>query len=244
MNQELRINNLHVQVEQKEILRGIELSIVSGDLHVVMGPNGSGKSTLASTLMGNPTYEVTEGHVLIGSTNILELKPNERANKGVMLAFQNPLTIPGVTLSSFLRTAYNELHGPKSLTASQIYALMLEKAKLLSLDQAFLRRSINDGFSGGEKKKAEMLQLLVLQPKFAIFDEIDTGLDVDALKSVSGAIQLLKEAGTGILLITHYQRILNHVVCDHVHVMKQGQIVKSGGRELVKYIEEKGYADI
>lgn len=246
MKSTLLIKDLWVSVEQKEILRGINLEIKSGTLHVVMGPNGSGKSTLASTMMGHPFYQIKnqKSKIKINNKLINDLGPDERAKLGLMLAFQNPLTIPGVTLSNFLRTAYFELYGKKILSVLAFHKMMQEKATLLSLDHAFLRRSINDGFSGGEKKKAEMLQLLVLQPKFAVFDEIDTGLDVDALKSVSKAIQILKEQGCGILLITHYQRILNHVIPDHVHIMKSGQIVKSGGSELVTQIEEKGYANI
>lgn len=244
MNYELRIKGLKVAVEGKEILRGVDVTIAPGRLHVIMGPNGSGKSTLAATLMGHPSYTVTAGTVTLGKTNLLGLEPNNRAKKGLMLAFQNPLTIPGVTLSNLIRTSYHELYGKKTLTVIELHRLLQEKAKYLSLNPAFLKRGINDGFSGGEKKKAEMLQLLMLRPKFAIFDEIDTGLDVDALKVVSLGMHDLKNVGTGILLITHYQRILTHVKPDVVHIMKKGAIVKTGGTELVSQIEEKGYADI
>lgn len=244
MNKELRIKGLKVSIEQKKILMGVDLVVQPGKLHVVMGPNGSGKSTLAASLMGHPNYEVTAGKVTLGKTNLLALEPHERAKKGLMLAFQNPLTVPGVTLSNFLRTSYHELYGKKARSVLEFHKFVHQKAKDLSLDATFLRRGINEGFSGGEKKKAEILQLLVLRPKFAIFDEIDTGLDIDALKVVSQGIHDLKKEGAGILLITHYQRILTHVLPDVVHIMKQGAIVKTGGTELVAQIEEKGYAHI
>lgn len=242
----LQIRNLHAAVGDTQILNGVDLDILSGQLQVVMGPNGSGKSTLTYVLMGHPNYVITnsKSKITLGGKNLIGLAPHKRAKLGVMLAFQNPIAVPGVTLSSFLRTAFVELHGKDALTITQFHQFMQEQAKYLHLEKDFLRRSINDGFSGGEKKKAEMLQLLVLKPKFAIFDEIDTGLDVDALKIVAQGIDLLKRSGCGILLITHYQRILDYVKPDTVSVMKQGKIVKKGDATLAKLIEQKGYAAI
>lgn len=239
----LAISNLYVSIEGRDIVCGIDLRIKAGELHAVMGPNGSGKSTLTYALMGHPQYRVVKGKITLGKINLLKLPPHERARAGVILAFQNPISVPGITLSNLLRTAYHELYG-NGLSTLDFHKFMTEQATRLSLDATFLRRSINDGFSGGEKKKAEMLQLLVLRPKFAIFDEIDTGLDIDALKVVAAGVNLLKEDGVGILLITHYQRILNYVQPDRVHVMMGGQIVKSGGPELATHIEEQGYATI
>lgn len=241
--QKLVISNLYVSIEGRDIVKGIDLVIKAGEMHAVMGPNGSGKSTLTSALMGHPLYRVVKGEITFGNRDLLKLPPHERARAGIILAFQNPVSIPGVTLSNFLRTAYHELYGDR-LSALDFHKFMNEQAARLSLESTFLRRSINDGFSGGEKKKAEMLQLLVLRPKIAIFDEIDTGLDIDALKVVSAGINVLKEDRVGILLITHYQRILNYVQPDRVHVMMGGRIVKSGGPELAKRIEEEGYATI
>lgn len=241
---ELRIKNLVVGIEEKEILLGVTISIKPGKLHVVMGPNGSGKSTLTFALMGHPSYQVSQGTVMLGKTNLLKLPPHERAKKGLFLAFQNPIAVPGVTLSSFLRTAFVELYGKDKMSTLEFHAFVKSQAEKLDLDYTFLRRAINDGFSGGEKKKAEMLQLLVLKPKFAIFDEIDTGLDIDALKTVAQGIVLLQKEGTGVLLITHYQRILNYLKPDRVHVMVAGEIVMEGGPELTKIIEEKGYGSI
>ena len=241
----LTIKELYVSVEGKEILKGIGLSILSGELHVVMGPNGSGKSTLTYTLMGHPNYKFKDqsSKIKVNNTLINTLAPHERAKLGLMLAFQNPLAVPGVTLGSFLRTAYRELYKNEKIDVISLHRQIQQTAKDLRLDEAFLKRAINDGFSGGEKKKAEMLQLITLKPKFAIFDEIDTGLDVDALKSVANGIELLQKQGTGILLITHYQRILNYLKPTHVHIMKSGKLVKSGRAELVKVVEAKGYAD-
>lgn len=246
MNSEFRIQNLHASIGDKEILHGISLTIKPGKLHVVMGPNGSGKSTLAQTLMGHPSYKIKnqEAKCKIGRKSILELHPEDRAKAGLILAFQNPVAVPGVTVSSFLRTAYVELYGKDRFSILEFHKLLHEQAEKLELDPAFLRRAINDGFSGGEKKKAEMLQLLMLKPKFAIFDEIDTGLDVDALRTVASGIVFLQKEGSGVLLITHYQRILDHLEPDRVHVMVAGQIVAEGGSELVKIIEEKGYGNI
>jgi Fe-S cluster assembly ATP-binding protein len=194
--------------------------------------------------MGHPNYHVSQGSVMLGKINLLNLKPDERAKKGLMLAFQNPMSVPGVTLSNFLRTAFAQIYGKNSLSMVEFHNLIRLEAKRLELDATFLRRAINDGFSGGEKKKAEMLQLLVLKPKIAIFDEIDTGLDIDALKTVASGINILKNQGVGILLITHYQRILNYVQPERVHVMMQGKFIKEGGSELATLLEEKGYAAI
>lgn len=242
----LRIHSLHAAIDETQILNGVDLDIHSGQLHVVMGPNGSGKSTLTYVLMGHPNYKITnsDAKIVLEGKNLIGIAPHERAKLGLMLAFQNPIAVPGVTLSSFLRTAFVELHGKEALTITQFHQFMHEQAKYLHLEKDFLRRSINDGFSGGEKKKAEMLQLLVLKPKYAIFDEIDTGLDVDALKIVAQGIGALKRSGCGILLITHYQRILDYIKPDAVSVMKQGKIVKEGDAALAKLIEQKGYAAI
>ena len=241
----LTIKNLYVSIEDKTILHGIDLIIKSRELHVVMGPNGSGKSTLTYALMGHPNYKFKDqsSKIKVNNTLINTLAPHERAKLGLMLAFQNPLAVPGVTLGSFLRTAYRELYKNEKIDLISLHRQIQQTAKDLRLDEAFLKRAINDGFSGGEKKKAEMLQLITLKPKFAIFDEIDTGLDVDALKAVANGIELLQKQGTGILLITHYQRILNYLKPTHVHIMKSGKLVKSGGAELVKIVEAKGYAD-
>ena len=241
----LTIKNLYVSIEDKTILHGIDLIIKSRELHVVMGPNGSGKSTLTYALMGHPNYKFKDqsSKIKVNNTLINTLAPHERAKLGLMLAFQNPLAVPGVTLGSFLRTAYRELYKNEKIDLISLHRQIQQTAKDLRLDEAFLKRAINDGFSGGEKKKAEMLQLVTLKPKFAIFDEIDTGLDVDALKAVANGIELLQKQGTGILLITHYQRILNYLKPTHVHIMKSGKLVKSGGAELVKIVEAKGYAD-
>ncbi len=230
-----------VSIEDKEILHDISLCISSGQLHVVMGPNGSGKSTLTQAIMGHPNYLVTRGQVLINHKNILKLPPEERAKRGLLLAFQNPIAIPGVTIYHFLRVAYRQLNPDEKFDALSFHKKMQETAKSLQIVPDMLKRSLNDGFSGGEKKKLEMLQLLVLKPKFAIFDEIDTGLDIDALQAVSVAIDSLQKSGCGVLLITHYQRILNHLTIDFLHVLKSGKLVKEGGRELLKQIEEKGY---
>ncbi|MBI3443713.1 Fe-S cluster assembly ATPase SufC [Candidatus Woesebacteria bacterium] len=258
-------SNLHVSVNGKEILKGLSLTIKSGEVHAIMGPNGSGKSTLAYALMGHPTLEVRSGKLEVGKKNILNLKANERAKMGLFLAFQNPLTVAGVPVASLLRTSIQSIRGssfnlPKKLTTvmsnpakpngeremsiMEFNRLLEDKAALLGLDKMLLRRGLNDGFSGGEKKKVEMLQALVLQPKFAIFDEVDTGLDVDALKTVAQGINQLVRQGTGVLIITHYQRILHHIKPDFVHIMIKGQLVKSGGYTLAEQIEKEGYGSL
>lgn len=238
----LQISNLVVKVGDKEILHGINLQISGGQLHVVMGPNGSGKSTLTSALMGHPSYTITKGKVKISGKNILPLPPHERAKLGLLLGFQNPLAIPGVTVASFIRTAYRELHPHSKYTVIQLQRKLLQQVQAFGLGENLLKRGINDGFSGGERKKVEMLQLLLLQPKFVLLDEIDTGLDIDALKMVAKAVAQLQRNGCGVLLITHYQRIISYLSPDYVHILVNGRVVNQGGKELVKTIEEKGYA--
>ncbi|MBI4148984.1 Fe-S cluster assembly ATPase SufC [Candidatus Woesearchaeota archaeon] len=237
----LEIKDLHVAVEGKEILHGVDLDIGMGTTHCLMGPNGSGKSTLAHALMGHPKYVITEGKILLDGEDITSLPPHERAKRGLFLSFQYPAEIPGVTLSNFLRTALNNL-GSEKLGVLDFHKLLKEKMGQLDMDSAFTKRYLNEGFSGGEKKRAEILQLLVLQPKFAVLDETDSGLDIDALKVVAQGVNSLQKEHRGILLITHYNRILHYIVPDRVHVMYQGKIIKSGGKELANEIEQRGYA--
>ncbi len=243
---DLEIRNLRVAIEGKEILKGINLAMNKGEIHAIMGPNGSGKSTLALVLMGHPRYEVLEGEVIFKGQNILELEPNERAKLGLFLAFQYPVEIEGVSLSHFLWTSYRAIqgNGEAKISPSQIKEFrqrLKENLKKLHLDESFAQRHLNVGFSGGEKKRAEILQLLMLQPEFAILDETDSGLDIDSLKIVAEAVQSLRGPNFGALVITHYQRILHHLRPDHVHVMVQGKIVASGGPELAEELEKKGY---
>ena len=243
----LEIKDLHVAVEGKEILKGITLALDEGKVQALMGPNGSGKSTLAQALMGHPKYEVTQGKILLNGEDITEAAPDERARKGLFLSFQYPKEIAGVSLSNFLRAAYNALREKrqeKKLSVVEFYRLLQEKMKVLQVDPAFGSRSVNEGFSGGEKKKAEILQLLVLEPRFAILDETDSGLDVDSLRIVAEGINTIKGPQRGILLITHYHRILDYVTPDVVHVMKEGQIVKTGGKELARQIETEGFENM
>lgn len=255
----LKISNLHVTVEGKQILKGFSLKVKPGEIHALMGPNGSGKSTLALSLMGHPGYQIqnlilensksegkkVQSSVELDGVDILDKAPNERAKMGFFLAFQSPLAVAGVPIASFLRTARKAVKGNgEKLSSGEFNKLLIEKAKKLGLDKTFLKRSLNDGFSGGEKKKAEMLQALILEPKYAIFDEIDTGLDIDALKIVAKGIKELAEQGTGILLITHYQRILHHLKPDYVHVIIGGKIVESGDFKLAEKIEKEGYQSI
>lgn len=236
----LNIQNLHTSVEETEILHGVNLEIKKGEVHAIMGPNGSGKSTLANTLMGHPKYTVSGGSVLVDGTDILELEPDERAKAGLFLSMQYPPEIPGVTISNFLRAAVEGLTGEKQHPI-KFYKQLQETMKELGMDPEFAGRSVNAGFSGGEKKRAEMLQLAVLKPTYAILDETDSGLDVDALKVVAGGINNFSSENTGVLLITHYNRILEYVTPDVVHIMIGGRIVKSGGADLAKEIEETGY---
>ena len=243
---QLEIKNLHVSIEGKEILKGFDLTIEQGKVHAIMGPNGTGKSTLAYTLMGHPSYEVTEGEVIFKGQNLLELEPDERSRLGVFLAFQYPVAIPGVTVANFLRTALNarrraENPDDKGMPIPEFRKLLKEKMAMLKVDQAFAGRYLNDGFSGGEKKRAEILQMATLQPEIAILDETDSGLDIDALRIVSEGVNALLSKDLGVLVITHYQRLLNYIKPDFVHIMLDGRIVESGGPDLALHLEEQGY---
>jgi Fe-S cluster assembly ATP-binding protein len=240
------IENLHVTIEGREILRGLNLTVSPGEIHALMGRNGSGKSTLANALMGHPKYRVTSGSVRLGGENILTLRPEERAKLGLFLAFQNPIAIPGVGTGNFLRAAVKAVRGTESINALAFRKELAERMAHLQMDPSFATRALNEGFSGGEKKRAEMLQLAMLKPRMAILDEPDSGLDIDAVRIVSEGINLAHErqAEMGILLITHYQRILNYVHPDRVHVMANGRIVESGGPELVQQLESEGYDPI
>ena len=240
----LSIKNLHAGIENKEILRGIDLEIKAGEIHAIMGPNGSGKSTLSSVIAGNETYEVTQGEILFENESIMEFSPEERAHKGVFLSFQYPIEIPGVTVTNFIKTAINETRKAKGLEdmpAKDLLKLIREKAALLEIDRNFLSRSLNEGFSGGEKKRNEIFQMAMLEPKLAILDETDSGLDIDALKIVANGVNKLKNENNAVLIITHYQRLLDYIIPDFVHVLYNGKIVKSGGKELAFELEEKGY---
>ncbi|HEX5417236.1 MAG TPA: Fe-S cluster assembly ATPase SufC [Chloroflexota bacterium] len=237
---ELVIQDLHVSVDGKEILKGLNLTVPTGEVHALMGPNGSGKSTLAYTLMGHPKYEVTQGQVLYQGQDVLELEPDDRARLGIFLAFQYPTAIPGVSMGNFLRLALKSVRG-QDVPISEFRKLVQEKMKLLKMDSAFLGRYVNDGFSGGEKKRAEILQMALLNPHIAIMDETDSGLDIDALRIVSEGVNALRGPDLGVLVITHYQRILNYIKPDFVHVMVDGRIVRSGTGELVQQLEERGY---
>ena len=240
MTDELIIKDLHVSIEGKKILNGVDLVVKKGQVCALMGPNGSGKSTLAYTLMGHPKYTVDKGEVWYKGKNILELKPDERAKLGLFLSFQYPQEIPGVSVSNFLRTAHNAVK-PKQINVPDFIKKLKEKMALLKIDQSFSRRYLNEGFSGGEKKRTEILQLAVLQPEIAVLDETDSGLDIDALRTVANGVNDLKSSELGILLITHYQRILNYITPDKVHIVIDGKIVKSGGKELALEVEERGY---
>ena len=240
----LTIKNLHAQVEGKKILKGINLEVKPGEVHAIMGPNGSGKSTLARALSGHPEYQVTGGEVLFEGKNLLELAPEERARAGLFLGFQYPIEVPGVTNSSFLRMAYNTVQGARGkdeLDPLEFDDYVQDKLKLLDVDPAFLERSVNEGFSGGEKKRNEILQMAILEPKLAILDETDSGLDIDALRIVANGVQRLHTADNAIVLVTHYQRLLNYIVPDYVHVMEAGRIVKTGGKDLAEELEARGY---
>src|ERR671925_94922 len=243
----LEIRNLHATVDGKEILRGISLTVNKGEIHAIMGPNGSGKSTLAKILAGHPAYEVTKGEVLFEGRNLLELEPDERARAGVFLAFQYPVEVPGVSNAQFLRLAYNEKRkhlGEEELDPLEFKDLLKERARVVEMDASFMSRSVNEGFSGGEKKRNEILQMAVLQPKLAILDETDSGLDIDALKIVAKGVNTLRSPERAIIVVTHYQRLLNYIVPDFVHVLVNGRIVRSGGPELALELEEKGYASV
>ena len=240
----LSIKSLHASVEGKQILKGVNLEVRAGEVHAIMGPNGSGKSTLSQVLAGNETFEVTEGEVTLNGDNLLELPTEERAREGVFLAFQYPVEIPGVSNLQFLRTAVNAMRkhqGKDDMNAAEFMKLAKEVSKQVDLDPAFLKRGVNEGFSGGEKKRNEIMQALLLQPKLAILDETDSGLDIDALKVVSDGVNALRAPDRAILMITHYQRLLDYIVPDYVHVLVDGKIIKSGGRELALELEAKGY---
>ncbi|NKB67123.1 MAG: Fe-S cluster assembly ATPase SufC [Candidatus Latescibacteria bacterium] len=240
----LSIKNLHVNVAGTPILQGIDLEIGTGEIHAIMGPNGSGKSTLAQVLAGAPDYEVTQGEVLYEGRDLLDWAPEERAREGVFLAFQYPVEIPGVNSTYFLRTALNEIRkhrGQEEVDAFDFLTLIREKLSLVEMDEAFLKRPVNEGFSGGEKKRHEVLQLATLEPRLSILDETDSGLDIDALRIVANGVNKLHAADKSVLLVTHYQRLLNYIVPDYVHVLVQGRLVKSGGKELALELEEKGY---
>jgi Fe-S cluster assembly ATP-binding protein len=246
---ELVIKNLHVSVEGKEILKGLDLTVRKGEVHALMGPNGSGKSTLAYTLMGHPFYEVTDGEVWFKGQNILEREPDERSHLGLFLAFQYPVSIPGVTVANFLRTAINahrkaQNAEDKGISIPDFRRLLTAKMNLLKMDNSFAGRYLNEGFSGGEKKRAEILQMATLQPEIAILDETDSGLDIDALRIVSEGVNALQGPDMGVLVITHYQRILNYIQPNYVHIMLNGRVVESGGPEVALYLEEHGYDDI
>lgn len=248
MGATLEIRNLHARVEGEdiEILRGVNLTIKKGEVHALMGPNGSGKSTLANVLMGNPAYEVTDGEIIFEGGDVLEMEPDERSRLGMFLAFQYPVSIPGVTVANFLRHAINarmkaEDPESKGISIPEFRRLMKAKMDMLHMDHSFAGRYLNEGFSGGEKKRAEILQMAVLEPSLAILDETDSGLDIDALRIVSEGVQTLKGPDLGVLVITHYQRILNYIKPDYVHVMFQGQVVESGGADLALKLEENGY---
>lgn len=243
----LQIKDLHVEVDGKPILNGIDLEIRKGEVHAIMGPNGSGKSTLSYVLAGRDGYEATRGEILFEGQNLLELDPEERAAAGVFLAFQYPVAIPGVSNLQFMRTALNAIRrarGEAELDAASFMRLAREKAKLVELSPELMKRAVNDGFSGGEKKRNDIFQMALLEPKFCILDETDSGLDIDALKSVSDGVNALRDGERGMLVITHYQRLLDHIVPDVVHVLYGGRIVKTGDRELAKRLEAEGYADI
>lgn len=242
--QMLEIINLHARVEDKEILRGVDLTLGAGQVHAVMGPNGSGKSTLAQVLAGRETYEVTDGRVLYEGQDLLEMEPEERAAAGIFMAFQYPVEIPGVSNNYFLRAALNAVRkarGEEELDAMDFLGLAREKAKLVQMDPSFMNRSVNEGFSGGEKKRNEIFQMAVLDPKLAILDETDSGLDIDALRIVAGGVNSLRSPERSMLVITHYQRLLNYIEPDRVHVMAGGRIVRSGGKELALELESRGY---
>ncbi|WP_031426420.1 Fe-S cluster assembly ATPase SufC [Flavimarina sp. Hel_I_48] len=240
----LQVKNLSAGIEGKQILNGIDLEINAGEVHAIMGPNGSGKSTLSSVIAGKEEYEVSGGEVLFEGESLLELDAEERAHKGLFLSFQYPIEIPGVSVTNFIKTAINQTRKAKGLEdmpASEMLKLIREKSELLDMDRKFLARSLNEGFSGGEKKRNEIFQMAMLDPKLAILDETDSGLDIDALRIVASGVNKLRAADKSILVITHYQRLLEYIVPDFVHVMIEGRIVKSGGKELAYELEEKGY---
>lgn len=243
----ISIKNLKASIGEKEILRGINLEVKAGEVHAIMGPNGSGKSTLSSVLAGREDYDVTDGEVIFNGKNLLDMSPEDRAREGLFLAFQYPVEIPGVSNINFLRTAVNEIrayHGQEEMSAKDFLALVKEKQKLVELDSKLANRSVNEGFSGGEKKRNEIFQMAMLQPKLSILDETDSGLDIDALRIVANGVNKLKSKDNATIVITHYQRLLDYIVPDFVHILYKGRIVKSGGKELALELEAKGYDEI
>lgn len=240
----LKIENLHASIDDKEILRGIHLEVKAGEVHAIMGPNGSGKSTLASIIAGKEEFEVTEGTIYLNGENLEDTSPEERAHKGVFLSFQYPVEIPGVSVTNFMKTAINEsrkANGLEDMPANEMLKLIREKSELLEIDRKFLSRSLNEGFSGGEKKRNEIFQMAMLEPKLAILDETDSGLDIDALRIVANGVNKLKSKDNAVIVITHYQRLLEYIVPDFVHVLHNGRIVKSGTKDLALELEERGY---
>ena len=240
----LTIDNLHVSIDGKAILNGINLDVRAGEVHAIMGPNGSGKSTLSAAVAGNESYEVVKGDILFEGENIIELAPEERAHKGIFLSFQYPIEIPGISVTNFIKTSINsnlKARGEDEMPANKMLKKIREKASLLEIDSKFLSRSLNEGFSGGEKKRNEIFQMAMLEPSLAILDETDSGLDIDALKVVANGVNKLKNKDNAVIVITHYQRLLDYIVPDYVHVLNEGKIVKSGGKELAHELEEKGY---
>lgn len=240
----LEIKNLHASVEDKEILKGIDLVVKAGEIHAIMGPNGAGKSTLSAVVAGNENFEVTEGDIILEGESILEDAPEERAHKGIFMSFQYPVEIPGISVTNFVKTAVNEgrkARGEEEMPAGEMLKKIREKAELLEINKDFLSRSLNEGFSGGEKKRNEIFQMAMLEPKVAILDETDSGLDIDALRIVANGVNKLKSQNNAVIVITHYQRLLEYIVPDFVHVLHDGKIVKSGGKELALELEAKGY---
>ena len=240
----LTIDNLHVGVENKSILNGINLNVKAGEVHAIMGPNGSGKSTLSAAIAGNENFEITKGDILFKGENIVELSPEERSHKGIFLSFQYPVEIPGITVTNFIKTSINsnlKARGEKEMPANLMLKKIREKADLLEIDSKFLSRSLNEGFSGGEKKRNEIFQMAMLEPSLSILDETDSGLDIDALKIVANGVNKLKNTNNAIIVITHYQRLLDYIIPDYVHVLHEGKIVKSGNKNLAVELEEKGY---
>ena len=236
----LKVDNLHVEIDGNEIVKGLDLEVERGEIHAIMGPNGSGKSTLANVLMGHPRYEVTEGSVIFEGEDVLELEPDERAKMGMFLAFQYPSEVPGVSVANFLRTAVNSVR-EEELSPMEMYRLLQEKMAVMQMDPKFAERYLNEGFSGGEKKRNEILQMLMLEPRLAILDETDSGLDIDALQVVARGVNEMRGPEFSAVLITHYQRILRYIEPDRVHVMLDGRLVTSGGKELAEALEDKGY---
>ena len=240
----LKIEDLHVNIEDKEILKGVSLEVKKGEVHAIMGPNGSGKSTLSSVIAGNEDYEVTKGNIYFNNENIEDLSPEERAQKGIFMSFQYPVEIPGVSVTNFIKTAINsnlKAKGLKEMPANEMLKKIREKANLLEIDSKFLSRSLNEGFSGGEKKRNEIFQMAMLDPTLAILDETDSGLDIDALRIVASGVNKLKNKDNATVVITHYQRLLDHIIPDYVHVLQDGKISKSGDKNLALQLEEKGY---